>query len=172
MINYDLLDQEEGPFALRLAEWIKYNLNPKNLLDVGCGPGTYVRAARHFGIDAIGIDRDDRIIGKDHLYRESVIETERVSDLVICLEVMEHIPTELTEAAIGGLARTISSAATVGQGGDGHINCRVRDDWLRLLEYQGLTECLYIRKEILDYITQGYHMGWFVNNLIVMVKPS
>ena len=44
--NYNEIETEEKPFADRLATWIKENINLVHCLDIGCGPGTYVRSLR------------------------------------------------------------------------------------------------------------------------------
>jgi 2-polyprenyl-3-methyl-5-hydroxy-6-metoxy-1,4-benzoquinol methylase len=181
MIDYEQIKREETPFAKRLAEWIRFKLNPETALDVGCGPGIYVDAMREFGVDATGIDTDDRLdaIGNHYLTKSSIVGNVYFAHLVLCLEVFEHIQPEQEAAAMDGLVEAvlpggllIFSAAAPGQGGEGHINCKSRVEWLCQLSSLGLTECDYIRSELLEYSRRGYHMGWFVNNLIVMTKPK
>jgi SAM-dependent methyltransferase len=178
MIDYEQLNKEEYPFALRLAEWIRLNIRPGGVVDVGCGPGTYVYAMREMGVNAMGIDTDERVVGKPFLKRESMIGTKWQGELILCLEVMEHIPPELCEKAMDGLVGTllpgstlIFTAACPGQGGDGHVNCRPRTEWRDMLLKRGLRECGYIHGELVRFAKLGYHLGWFINNLIVMVKP-
>ena len=79
VIDYDLLEREETPFAKRLAEWIRYVVNPVNVLDIGCGPGMHVRELNALGVRATGIDMDDRVIDKPNLYKRSVFDKDRKS---------------------------------------------------------------------------------------------
>ena len=176
-ISFNQIEHEEGPFARRLAEWIAEKIKPEKVLDVGCGPGTYVNAIRECGIQAIGIDNDSRVIGKDYLKHESLFDTEEKSKLVICLEVAEHIDPELSESVAESVANTVApgglliwSAAVPGQGGTGHINCRPRVDWSEMLTSNGLQRCPEMENQIRQDMLAGYHMGWFVNNIMVFAK--
>ncbi len=179
-IDYDRIEAEEGPFADRLAQWIAEAIAPAAALDVGCGPGTYVRALRRHGVLAEGIDTDERVAGVEHLHQESLLEaTNRAAELVLCLEVAEHIEPalgdEVAEAvasmvAFGGLL--IWTAAAPGQGGSGHINCQPREHWLALLEAQGLVHCPAAEDSLRAWARSGYHLGWFPQNLIVLRRPA
>jgi 2-polyprenyl-3-methyl-5-hydroxy-6-metoxy-1,4-benzoquinol methylase len=176
-ISFNQIECEEGPFAKRLADWIAAELAPETVLDIGCGPGTYVRAMRAAGVDAIGIDTDDRVLGQDHLEQRSLFGLESQAELVVCLEVAEHIDPEKTEEiakcvtdAILPGGHLIWSAAQPGQGGVGHINCRPRSDWEELFAAQGLTRCIETENKLREDMRSGYHMGWFYNNAIVLAK--
>ena len=178
-ISFNQIEHEEGPFAKRLAEWIAENINPETVLDVGCGPGTYVNAMRDHGIEATGIDTDSRVIGKDYLKHESLFDTEDKSDLVVCLEVAEHIDSKLSESVASSIAKAVMpgglliwSAAHPGQGGTGHINCQPKVYWDVLLSANGLQRDTDIEKNLLSYIESGYHMGWFLQNAMVFRKDQ
>ena len=130
-ISYHQIECEEGPFAERLAQWIATELAPETVLDIGCGPGTYVRALRAAGIEATGIDTDDRVQDQEHLQQQSLFDLERQAELVICLEVAEHIDPAQSEAIAQSVAAAVEpggtliwSAAQPGHGGTGHINCQ------------------------------------------------
>jgi SAM-dependent methyltransferase len=177
MIDFDKIDLEEGPFAKRLAKFIRESFKPERVLDLGCGPGTYVYALRDQGISAIGIDSDDRVVGKPYLIHSLISGNDLQEDLVLCLEVMEHISKDHESKEMDGIAKSVNkngilifTAAFPGQGGDGHINCKERVEWLNMLTSRGFKERNDIRKILLDYIREGYHMGWFVINLIVLER--
>lgn len=179
-IDYKRIEVEEGPFADRLAQWIAETLNPATALDIGCGPGTYVRALRSHGIDAEGIDPDPRVAGIEDVHQWSLLDgAGAVTQLVLCLEVAEHIEpalaTKVVEAVAGAVAvggRLIWTAAAPGQGGSGHINCQPREHWLALLEAQGLIHCPAAEDSLRSYATNGYHLGWFPQNLILLRRPA
>ena len=170
--NHDVMDSEERPMADRLATWISKELKPSNVLDIGCGPGTYVRSLRNLGMDATGIDIDERVVGKEHLKYQSLFDiTDERADTVVCLEVAEHIESAREDEVVAQVASTVGktliwTAAAVGQGGIGHINCKNKEEWAVKLTAAGLTRNLEKEKELLEYIKQGSHMGWFVNNLL------
>ena len=175
-IDFDYLNTEEGPFAERLAFWIKEVLAPSSVLDAGCGPGTYVYAMRDIGVNAVGLDTDDRVIGKPHLTQKSLMDmTDEKADVVVCLEVAEHIPEEfndkIVEKIVGAVGKSlIFTAAIPGQGGVGHINCRPRQFWLEKFTAAGLKHDIDMEEHILTYARGGYHMGWFTQNLLYFVK--
>lgn len=173
-INYYEIECEEGPFAKRLAEWIATELAPATVLDIGCGPGTYVRALRAAGIEATGIDTDTRVLGQQHLQQQSLFELQQQARLVICLEVAEHIEPAKAQDVVSSVVqaveaggRLIWSAAHPGQGGVGHINCQPKDYWSQLITAAGLQRDIETEQQMLTHIRAGYHMGWFFQNAMV-----
>src|SRR5215475_776013 len=69
---------------------------PNSLLDVGCGQGTWLKAARDLGIrDVLGIDGvsipDDRLfVPRDCILKHDLTKAwnlDRVFDIALCLEV-------------------------------------------------------------------------------------
>ena len=176
-INYTYLHNEEQPFAKRLTAWVKDNLNPQKVLDLGCGPGTYVNCFQELNIDATGYDTDIRVKGNDHLICKSLFDVEETGDVVLCLEVAEHIEScknlKIAEAMTRALApkgTLIWTAAKPGQGGVGHINCQTKDYWIDLFKSQPLKRCNGMELILAEEMKKGYHMGWFVQNLLIYTK--
>ncbi len=178
-INFYQIEAEEGPFAKRLAEWIDSMYEPMEVLDVGCGPGIYVDALVEQGIAAVGIDIDPRIKNKDYIVQESLFDTKRSSELVLCLEVAEHIDPKLSDDIVSSIVGTIRpggtliwSAAHPGQGGIGHINCQPKEYWEDLFLSSGLVRNLTEEEVMVNHIKSGYHMGWFIQNGMIFTKPK
>jgi 2-polyprenyl-3-methyl-5-hydroxy-6-metoxy-1,4-benzoquinol methylase len=178
-ISYQQIECEEEPFAKRLADWISCFLEPLTVLDVGCGPGTYVRALREIGVDAIGIDTDKRVAGQQYLLQQSVLDTKLQAELVLCLEVAEHIDEDKADDLIKSIVGTVEpgglliwSAAQPGQGGTGHINCQPKSYWDSRFKEAGLERDENMEARLLDYIKSGYHMGWFLQNAMLYKKPN
>ena len=176
-INFDHIADEEKPWADRLALWVKTELDPKSVLDIGCGPGIYVDSLRDRGIKARGIDIDDRVHGKAHLEYLSLFDiTDQQADTVICMEVAEHIDSAkedlVVERVVSTVGRTlIWTAAAVGQGGIGHINCKNKQQWADKITAAGLVRNHEKETELIEYANRGYCMGWFVNNLLYFERP-
>ena len=177
-MNYNQIDNEEKPMADRLAKWIKEELNPATILDIGCGPGTYVDSFRDAGMQAVGLDIDDRVHGQEHLTYKSLLDIDSESaEVVICLEVAEHIDTEFEDQVVDRVASTVKktliwTAAAVGQGGIGHINCKDKQEWADKLTAVGLVRNTEREEALKNYIKQGYHLGWFPNNLLVFEQVT
>lgn len=176
-INYDELDAEERPFAERLTRWIKRHINPNTVLDLGCGPGTYVNCFTDLGISCIGYDTDPRVEGKDNLLCKSIFDLEHSADLTLCMEVAEHIDSSANDRIASTMFDSLApeglliwTAAKPGQGGVGHINCQTKEYWEEKLNATGLVRCPDMEDKLKTYITKGYHMGWFVQNLMIYKK--
>jgi 2-polyprenyl-3-methyl-5-hydroxy-6-metoxy-1,4-benzoquinol methylase len=178
-IDYTYLHNEELPFAKRLAQWITDNLKPKKVLDIGCGPGTYVNCLQDLGVNAIGYDSDTRIDGTKHLVCKSLFDLEDTGNVVLCMEVAEHINGSNNQQIVEVMANALEpdgiliwTAAKPGQGGVGHINCQTKEYWADLFATQPLERCLDIEDQLVDAMKAGYHMGWFIQNLLVYKKPA
>ena len=175
-MNFDNMDVEEKPMSINLAKWIKENLNPSSVLDIGCGPGTFVNSLRDVGVEATGIDVDDRVHGKKYLTYKSLFDlTDESADVVLCIEVAEHIEQSLEDQVVASVAKTVNktliwTAAAMGQGGIGHINCKNKQDWADKLTAAGLFRNTQKEQELIDYVKTGNYMGWFVNNLLYFEK--
>jgi len=150
-------------------------MNELRILDVGCGPGLYVEALRAQGHDAIGIDPDPTLVPGAYLRRMSVFDPAYLKlfetqgfDLVMCLEVAEHIPFLLADDLVGLLCLpaplVLFSAAQPGQGGDGHINLRPKGEWTRSFAEHGFLYDAAATDALVAHMRAGPHMGWFVNN--------
>lgn len=177
-IDYDSIVREEGTWAQRLAEYIKEKINPSTVIDIGCGPGIYVDSLRNLGLDAQGIDTDKRVHGRPHLRCQSMFDLDDTKyDLVICMEVAEHIDekfeNQIVEKVSAAVGKTlIWTAALPGQGGTGHINCRPKEYWAEKLAGQGLVRDINKEQDLIEYAKNGYHMGWFANNLLFFERPT
>jgi len=176
-IDYRTIENEEKPFADRLARWISDNIQPSRVVDIGCGPGTYVDSLIACNTKAIGYDIDERVKENKNCVHMSLFDMTDSSDTVICLEVAEHIEQDLSDDVVSSIDRAVQpggtlifSAAQPGQGGSGHINCQLPSFWEEKFVSLGLTRDIKTETEMKDHIKAGYHMGWFINNAMVFRK--
>lgn len=123
---------------------------PSSLLDVGCGIGTWLLAAQGlgisdvFGVDGIDIPQDTLLVPK-HLFAHhdlsKPIDLGRRFDLLLCLEVAEHLDPEVGEALVTSLTKHADkiffSAATPGQPGQHHVNCQWPSYWQAIFNARG-----------------------------------
>lgn len=175
--DYEQMEREERPFARRLAIWVEGRL-PGAVLDVGAGTGVYVDELRQRGVASQGIDICDLQPRPDHVWTQDLFECEVTAPIVMCIEVAEHIPAERAPELIekiwsmtepGGWV--IWSAAQPGQGGVGHVNCQHPIYWTGLAQSRGFVRD-YAQEDNLDqWITAGYHMGWFARNRQIWRRP-
>jgi len=180
-MDFTKIEAEEAPQALRLCRWITRELHPKSVVDFGCATGFYLRP---FGrlIDCLGIENDFEAVAvaKKHCSASIAIMKDDLSkplilgakyDLGICLEVAEHMTPDGAVQLVRNIAKhvrtVVFSAATVGQGGEGHINCRYKEDWITMLHAHGLYYDAAETDSMISYMKHGYHMGWFINNAFV-----
>ncbi len=99
-------DNPTGEFlgADPIAKSWKTVFNPKKMLDVGCGRGTFVTYARDSGIDAVGFDFSDWAVSDEGRYSRCKKDwvrqhdatkmwpyEDKQFDLVTCLDLLEHI---------------------------------------------------------------------------------
>lgn len=135
-------------FFDRVAEGIVRDLHPTSALDAGCALGILVEQLRKRGVDASGIDVSEYAIGQAH---ESVAEHVRLAslteplgrryDLVVCIEVLEHIPATEADAAVANLCaasdRILLSTTPENFGEASHVNVRPPEAWSAALAREG-----------------------------------
>lgn len=181
--DFDTIEREERPQARRIAEYLLRVHSPgrfppaTRIIDIGCGPGTYVEELRKFSFDAHGIDNDDRLPLAPHFHHVdlSLPAPRQVGafDVVISLEVGEHIPEQhaasyLSYIAGTGVDTVYFSAAIPGQGGNGHINCQHKTYWIKRFHALGFYYDADATTAWLSFMRGGYHMGWLTQNGMVL----
>lgn len=174
---------EESPQAYRLSKILIDTYHPESVSDCGCANGLYIAPFIAKGIKAYGYDNGINAMQHSLVKEGSIIwgdvtvndfkPVER-TDFCLCLEVLEHCPPNKSEAFVEALTkisdRIIFSVAVPGQGGDGHINCMTKDAAKQLFAKHNYFERSEETSHILNYMKRNYHLGWLVQNLLVMVK--
>ena len=174
--DYDRILDEETPQAKRIASYLAgYNIT--RVLDVGCGPANYVEAMRDAGISAFGIDIDERCLRSVYCMCMDLTTADCPvqAPVVLSLEVGEHIPREHSKRYIefiaqSGATMVVFSAARHGQTGEGHINCQDKSYWATRFEWCGYKYDPNATWDFIDYMKQGYHLGWLIQNVMIFYK--
>jgi hypothetical protein len=137
----------ENPYWLKffgtVADEIIRRLNPRTALDIGCAKGFLVESLRDRGVEAFGFDISEYAISKvrDDIKQYCWVGTanegvEGNYDLIICIEVCEHLPEEKANEAVGQMTShsdIILFSSTPSDFAEAtHINVRPIIDWLRL----------------------------------------
>jgi SAM-dependent methyltransferase len=136
-------------------------VQPNSVIDVGCGVGGWLAAFREHGIQEIlGLDGD--YVPRELLAipQESFLACDltkplrlgRSFDLVLSLEVAEHLPPSCAETLVDSLTQlgpvVLFSAAIPFQGGTDHLNEQWPEYWVKLFEARGFAVVDCLRHEI------------------------
>lgn len=176
-IDFERIIREETPQADRLAKYIaeRFTTRPLSVWDAGCGPGIYVEALRQRGLNAWGTDIRIEPPAREYVSFLNLVTSVNPTPahIVLCLEVLEHIPEPDAEKALMCLTwaakdRIIFSAAVPGQGGEGHVNLQSRQYWLRRFIRMGWMIDMDETDALRHHMLRGPHMGWFTNNVMVL----
>lgn len=156
-------------------------LLPSSIIDFGCGTGTWLYASKAYGIKRVlGIDGDYipknlLMIREDEFQSKNLQEKVDVGkqfDLVISVEVAEHLPENKAEIFIDTLCRhgniILFSAAHPGQGGDHHLNEQPFEYWKKKFEQRD-----YHHIEIRNLFHNNSEIEWWYrNNIALYVKGN
>ncbi len=95
-----------------IAERIVRDLSPKTVLDAGCAMGFLVEGLRNHGAEAYGVDISDYAIQntdpsiRPFCWVGSVADAfPQKYDLIVTIEVLEHMPKDEAEKAVANLCR-------------------------------------------------------------------
>lgn len=147
-----------------IADRIVKDIHPQTVLDAGCAMGYLVAALRDRGVEAYGIDISEYAVSK---VREDVRPFCRVGslteefpadfpqryDLIVTIEVLEHLYAEDGKKAIANLCRhsdTVLFSSTPDDFTERtHVNVQQREYWARLFFEQGFTDDINYRPRYL-----------------------
>ena len=167
----------ENPFAdVAPFRYLSEKYRPQSVLDVGCGIGAYLKvfqrlgSANIFGVD--GIPASATMLDPSEFQEADLsrpVALGRKFDVVLCLEVAEHLPYAnaaalLETLSIHATGLIVFSAAEVGQPGHGHINCLPIERWLRFWQEAGWTPLLQETLTMRALST----LSWFRRNIVVL----
>jgi hypothetical protein len=155
---------------------------PGSLLDVGCGIGTWLRAAREIGIEDIsGVDGVE-ISSTDLLVPPDVFRVVDLSrpwtldkkfDVALCLEVAEHLDERhsqlLIETITSHADEIVFSAACPRQRGQHHVNCQWPAYWQERFNACGFSCSDAIRWRIWNEPNVDV---WYRQNMFVAMRDA
>lgn len=123
---------------------------PISVVDVGCGTGAFAREFLQKGVkDVIGYEgewmrKTKTLLQKDkYIYFDFTkeLQTTRIYDLCLCLEVAEHLDYSSARTLVSTLTslspRVVFSAAIPRQGGNHHVNEQWPEYWALLFAEKG-----------------------------------
>ena len=183
--------QREGSkrSARRLLPEVIDPLGVRSVLDIGCGAGAWVAACKDLGVsDGWGVDgayleRSLLLFEQSKFQAKDItqpFDLGRTFDLVLCLEVAEHVPKAAVESLVDNIVRhgkkVLFSAAPPGQGGEDHINEQPYEYWRDLFAKR--------RYRMFDFVRPGivnaeqiepwyrYNVMFFAHDDIIDMLPA
>lgn len=171
-----LLRRNPTTSARVVVPFVIDRFHPKSVVDVGCGTGAWLSVVAELGVrDYIGVD--DAAVKDSLLFDQSrfvpadltkPLELGRSFDLVISVEVAEHLPATAAETFIASLAAlgdcVLFSAAIPGQGGPGHVNLQWPAYWSPLFRDHSFLPADLLRRHFWNDERIAW---WYRQNLVV-----
>jgi SAM-dependent methyltransferase len=157
-------------------------IEPRSVIDIGCGTGTWLSVFEEYGIsDVLGIDGD--FVPKELLEIPTAryvafdlaqpFHCARRFDLVISLEVAEHLPSDCAASFVDSLVRlgpaVLFSAAIPGQGGTHHINEQWQDYWAALFRQYDYVAMDCVRSKVWDNSEVAW---WYSQNTLLYCERN
>lgn len=148
------------------AKSIKQQYAPKTAVDIGCAFGLLVEAMVDLGIDAYGFDVSPFAISNarpdvaDRLKVGSLSDpiplvTGQKYDMVICIEVLEHLPPEMAKTAIQKLCAAgdciLFSSSPDDFDEPTHFNVQPVAEWLKMFANEGFYP---VRRSNADFVAK------------------
>jgi SAM-dependent methyltransferase len=156
-------------------------LHPASVLDVGCGIGTWLKAfeeigvSEYVGLDGNHVDKrllkipEDKFVTQDFL---TSWQLDRRFDLVLSLEVAEHLPQSASDLFVQMLVnhgdQIIFSAAVPGQGGQNHLNEQWLSYWQEKFEAHGY----YFHDTIRPLIWNNEKIQWWYRQNMFLISKK
>jgi len=132
----------------RIADAVVRDIAPGRVLDAGCAVGLLVETLRDRGVEAWGVDVSSHAIANLHekvrpYCRHGSIadEFDDTYDLIVCVEVVEHMTPTAAEAAIANVCRhaddVLFSSSPHDYREPTHVNVQPPEHWAELFARHG-----------------------------------
>jgi SAM-dependent methyltransferase len=179
---FDIIRGGSRRSAQVVAPLVLQLIQPKSIVDVGCGDGTWLSVFRELGVaDVVGLDGDyvDRRqlqIPQEQFRATNLFEPfglSRTFDLAVSLEVAEHLPPQSAESFVACLSKlapaVLFSAAIPLQGGTQHLNEQWPDYWVALFKAHNYIPVDCIRGKIWRNELVEWH---YAQNTLIFVRAD
>lgn len=177
---FDNIDEMQAGSYEVIAASLVETFAPRFVVDVGCGSGGLLAALARHGVPKL-LGLESSADGLARARRRNVdarfcdlgqpFTLDRDADLAICLEVAEHLPAELADRFIDSLTsgpkRLVFSAATPGQGGEGHVNEQPHEYWIGKLAARGFALDEETSRRFREEWKRRDVARWYCNNVMV-----
>lgn len=177
---YNYHKEEARRSAKEIVPLVLEMIPCKNVVDVGCGNGTWLKVFQEYGVEEIlGVDGDYvtpdiLVIPKEkflYFNLQTPLQLNQQFDLVVSLEVAEHLSAECAEIFIDSLTSLgkviLFSAAVPYQGGINHINEQWPDYWVKLFQKKDYLVIDCIRKKVWNNDNIAYY---YRQNILIFAQ--
>jgi len=157
-----------------VAGWV----NPRNVIDFGCGLGMWLSVWRETGaeiqgVDGEWVDRRQLAIPEDRFTTHDFslpYTPDRKYDLAMSVEAAEHLPPEAAASFVESLTQASSvvlfSASTPNQPGADHLNCQWPGYWADLFKARDFVVIDTLRHMIWEDPRVDW---WYRQNIMIYV---
>ncbi len=157
-------------------------IRPKSVIDIGCGAGIWLASFKQHGVeDFVGVDGEwvkqtTLQIPKEQFIPFDLTKLFRLNrefDLVMSLEVAEHISEEFSDTLIDTLVSlgpvVLFSAAIPFQGGAHHVNEQWPNYWAKKFLKRGYVTVDCIRKKVWS---NDDVEPFYAQNMLIFVRKT
>jgi SAM-dependent methyltransferase len=155
---------------------------PKNVVDIGCGRGTWLKAFKELGATTL-VGFDGTWNSQDKMVDESItfyscdlnrpIPSSTKFDLAMSVEVAEHLEPASSNIFIESLTNfsdvVLFGAAFTGQGGTNHINEQAHTYWAKIFQSFGFRPFDVFRPKLWGDERVSF---WYRQNIFLYVKTD
>lgn len=155
-------------------------IQPRTVVDIGCGIGTWASVAKTLGCVVKGLDGPHVPVDQRLISAEEFVETDLTTftgigrfDLAICLEVVEHLPASHADPIVAGLCESadviLFSAAIPLQGGENHLNEQWPTYWQEKFAARGFVMLDVFRERLWNEPGVNW---WYRQNLFLVCRSG
>lgn len=165
MTDFQFKGSGQSPYTAEtvIKTLLKFIELPSTVLDIGCGIGIWSKTLKDAGVaKTVLVDhpsnKKENLLFSDTEFVNADMNVGfppvYKSDLVVCVEVAEHLKPERSNALIEYISTctdtVLFSAAIPGQGGIGHINLHYADYWEKIFIGFGFKRYDILRPAIIN----------------------